>query len=55
VGRAGAVRAGGVGPAGLTADIAVLEREIAARVRVLAPSLLALTGVAELTAARIVA
>jgi transposase len=39
----------------LTADIRSLEREITARVRVMAPSLLALPGVAELTAAKIVA
>jgi len=39
----------------LTADINALEREINARVRVLAPSLLALPGVAALTAAKIVA
>jgi transposase len=40
--------------AALSADIAVLERQIAARVRVLAPALLAVTGVAELTAAKII-
>jgi transposase len=39
----------------LTADIDALEREIAVLVRRLAPSLLALPGVAELTAAKIVA
>ena len=39
----------------LSADIDALEKEIAVRVRVLAPSLLALPGVAELTAAKIVA
>jgi transposase len=39
----------------LSADIAALEREIAVRVRALAPSLLELPGVAELTAAKIVA
>ena len=39
----------------LTADIAALERQIAARVRQLAPCLLALPGVADLTAAKIVA
>lgn len=41
--------------AALSADIAVLERQIAARVRILAPVLLAVTGVAELTAAKIIA
>jgi len=41
--------------AALSADISALERQIAARVRVLAPALLALAGVAELTAAKIVA
>jgi transposase len=39
----------------LTADISALEREISTRVRTLAPSLLALPGAAELTAAKIVA
>lgn len=39
----------------LSADIDALEKEIAARARQLAPSLLALPGVAELTAAKIVA
>lgn len=39
----------------LTTDINALEREISARVRELAPSLLAMTGAAELTAAKIVA
>lgn len=39
----------------LTADISALGQEITVRVRVLAPSLLALPGVAELTAAKIVA
>lgn len=39
----------------LTTQASALEKEIAARVRVLAPSLLALPGVAELTAAKIVA
>jgi transposase len=39
----------------LTADISALERQISARVRILAPTLLAITGVAELTAAKIVA
>jgi len=38
----------------LTADINALEREIAVLTRRLAPSLLAVTGVAELTAAKIV-
>ena len=41
--------------AALTSDINDLARQIAARVRQLAPSLLALPGVAELTAAKIVA
>ena len=41
--------------AALTSDVKVLEREITARVRQLAPALLALPGVAELTAAKIVA
>ena len=41
--------------AALSVDIKELERQIAARVRVLAPALLAVTGVAELTAAKIVA
>jgi transposase len=41
--------------AALSADVSALERQIAARVRQLAPSLLALPGVAELTAAKIVA
>ena len=40
--------------AALTADINALEREIAVLARQLAPSLLAVTGVAELTAAKIV-
>jgi transposase len=39
----------------LTASISALEKEIAARVKVLAPALLELPGVAELTAAKIVA
>jgi transposase len=39
----------------LTTDITALEKEISSRVRQLAPSLLALPGVAELTAAKIVA
>jgi transposase len=39
----------------LTADINALEREITVRARALAPSLLMLPGVAELTAAKIVA
>jgi transposase len=39
----------------LSAGIKELERQIGARVRVLAPALLAVTGVAELTAAKIVA
>jgi transposase len=39
----------------LTTQAGALEKEIAARVRQLAPSLLALRGVAELTAANIVA
>jgi transposase len=38
----------------LSADINGLERQIAARVRILAPALLAVTGVAELTAAKII-
>ena len=38
----------------LSADIKELERQISARVRVLAPALLAVTGVAELTAAKII-
>jgi transposase len=41
--------------AALTADINALAREIGARVQVLAPSLLELPGVGELTAAKIVA
>ena len=41
--------------AALTADINALAKEITTRVRVLAPSLLALPGVAALTAAKIVA
>jgi transposase len=41
--------------AALTREADTLEREIAARVRALAPSLLALPGVAALTAAKIVA
>jgi len=41
--------------AALTGDINALETEITARVRVLAPSLLTLPGVAALTAAKIVA
>lgn len=41
--------------AALSTAISGLERQIAARVRVLAPALLAITGVAELTAAKIVA
>ena len=41
--------------AALSADIRDLERQISARVRVLAPALLALDGVGELTAAKIVA
>jgi transposase len=41
--------------AALTADIDALEQEIAVLVRQLAPSLLAVPGVAELTAAKIVA
>jgi transposase len=39
----------------LTADINALEKEITARVRQLAPSLLAMAGTAELTAAKIIA
>jgi transposase len=39
----------------LTTDINALEKEITARVRQLAPSLLAMAGTAELTAAKIVA
>jgi transposase len=39
----------------LTGEVNALEREVAVRVRVLAPSLLAVPGVAELTAAKIVA
>lgn len=39
----------------LNGDISALERQIAVRVRALAPTLLALAGVAELTAAKIVA
>jgi transposase len=39
----------------LTADINALEKQITARVRELAPSLLAMTGTAELTAAKITA
>ena len=39
----------------LTAQASALEKEIAVLVRQLAPSLLALPGVAELTAAKIVA
>jgi len=39
----------------LGADIKELERQISTRVRVLAPALLALAGVAELTAAKIIA
>ena len=41
--------------AALTTDINALEREIGARVRILAPSLLAVRGAAALTAAKIVA
>jgi transposase len=41
--------------AALTAEINALEREITARVQVLAPALLAVPGVAALTAAKIVA
>ena len=41
--------------AALSADIKDLERQIIARVKVLAPALLAVTGVAGLTAAKIVA
>jgi transposase len=41
--------------AALTTDISALEKQIIVRVRVLAPSLLAVPGVAELTAAKIVA
>jgi transposase len=41
--------------AALSGDIAALEREITTRVRPLTPSLLALPGVAELTAAKIIA
>src|SRR5262245_24643945 len=41
--------------AALTADVRALEREIAVRVQVLAPSLLQLPGAAELTAAKIIA
>jgi transposase len=40
--------------AALSADIKDLERQITTRVRVLAPALLAVTGVAELTAAKII-
>jgi transposase len=41
--------------AALTGEVNALEKEIAVRVRLLAPSLLAVPGVAELTAAKIVA